>query len=254
VDRETVRVAVWDRLRNVARPDSRFHLDFSMFIPDYPGSERIPAALRELPFTAGGGPVFVTPDNNLETLRAELLRVGRPLLVTTYGILRGFVFFRPGGVPEDSIDFAASLDGMERFGTPLDLEGLRGLGRLDFLVTGASAVSRDGIRFGKGHGYFDVEWALLRDLGAVDEDTPVVACVDDTQYVEEDLPARDTDTLVDWIVTPTRSVRVARTRPKPAGVRWDVLDPHLLATIPPLQELHAARSDAKSGAPESPEV
>ena len=53
---------VWDRLREVVVPDSRFHLDFSMFIPDYAGSEQTIDALRSLPFYAGAGPVFVTPD------------------------------------------------------------------------------------------------------------------------------------------------------------------------------------------------
>jgi 5-formyltetrahydrofolate cyclo-ligase len=239
MDRESIRAAVWDRLRDVAVPDSRFHLDFSMYIPDYSGSEGIHAALKRLSFYEGGGVVFVTPDNNLEGLRAGLLRESRPLLMTTYGILRGFLYFGPGSVPEHSIDFAASLDGAERFGTLYDLEALKSLRTLDYLVTGASAVNRDGIRFGKGHGYFDVEWALLRDIGLVGEESPVVACVHDVQYLDEELTALPTDTLVDWIVTPTRTIQVRRKQPKPAGIRWDVLDPALLASVPPLEELRA---------------
>jgi 5-formyltetrahydrofolate cyclo-ligase len=248
MDRESIRAVVWDRLKEVAVPDSRFHLDFSMFIPDYAGSDGIHAALKRLQFYEGTGAVFVTPDNNLERLRAELLRERRALLMTTYGILRGFVYFEPGSVPESSIDFAASLDGAERFGALYDLEAVRSLRRLDYLVTGASAVNRDGIRFGKGHGYFDVEWALLRDIGLVDEESPVVACVHDVQYLDEELPALPTDTLVDWIVTPTRTIQVRRKQPKPAGIRWDVLDPVLLASVPPLRELEAAR-ERKEPAP-----
>jgi 5-formyltetrahydrofolate cyclo-ligase len=239
VDRDAVRSTVWDRLREVAVPDSRFHLDFSMYIPDYPGSELIPKALRSLPCYSGRGPVFITPDNNLQGLRAALLREGRPMLMTTYGIYRGFVFFPPGSVPQDSIEFASSLDGAERFGLSYDLEAVRSVGRLDFLVTGASAVNGDGIRFGKGHGYFDVEWALFRDIGLADEDSPVVACVHDVQYVEEELDPRETDTLVDWVLTPTRTIHIERRREKPRGIRWELLDPTLLATIPPLQELRA---------------
>lgn len=240
MDRDTVRSTVWDRLREVAVPDSRFHLDFSMYIPDYPGSDRIPDALRALPCYPGDGPVFVTPDNGLQGLRAALLRERRPMLMTTYGILRGFLFFAPGAVPEGSIEYASSLDGAERFGERYDLDSLRSLGVLDFLVTGASAVNVDGIRFGKGHGYFDVEWALLRDIGSVGEESPVIACVHDVQYLEVELDARETDTLVDWVVTPARTIRIDRRGPKPGGIRWDLLDPELLATIPPLQELKAA--------------
>ena len=100
-------------------------------------------------------------------------------------------------------------------------------------------MNGDGIRFGKGHGYFDVEWALFRDIGLAGEDSPVVACVHDVQYVEEELDSRETDTLVDWVLTPTRTIHVERRREKPRGIRWELLDPTLLATIPPLQELRA---------------
>ncbi len=247
MDRESVRISVWRRLREVAVPDSRFHLDFSMYIPDYGGSDRIPETLRTLPFYAGRGVVFVTPDNNLHALRSTLLRESRPMLMTTYGIFRGFLFFPAGCVPEGSEEYAASLDGAERFGRSYDVEAVRALGPLDFLVTGASAVNRDGIRFGKGHGYFDLEWAMLRDLGMVDEETPVVACVHDVQFVDEELPANPTDTLVDWIITPTRTMKMLRAQRKPQGIRWEALDPGLLAAIPPLQELQALHGEHQLG-------
>jgi 5-formyltetrahydrofolate cyclo-ligase len=237
MDRDSARALVWDRLRGIALPDSRFHLDLSMFIPDYPGSDQIPAALADLPFYGGTGPVFATPDNNLQSLRASLLREGRPLLTTTYGISRGFVYFPPGSVLGPSVEFASSLDGAERFGTHIGIASLRSLGRLDFLVTGASAVSMDGIRFGKGHGYFDLEWAMLRHLQMVGEDTPVVACVHDVQCIEQDLSALPNDSSVDWIITPSRTVKVSRRQLKPVGINWDQLDPALIENIPPLREL-----------------
>lgn len=237
MDRDSARRLVWDRLRGIALPDSRFHLDLSMFIPDYPGSDRIPAALADLPFYGGTGPVFVTPDNNLQALRASLLREGRPLLTTTYGISRGFIYFPTGSVLGPSVEFASSLDGAERFGMQVSIEALQSLGKLDFLVTGASAVSMDGIRFGKGHGYFDLEWAMLRHLQMVGEDTPVAACVHDVQCIEQYLPAQPNDSSVDWIITPSRTVKVARRQPKPLGINWDQLDPALVESIPPLREL-----------------
>jgi hypothetical protein len=57
--------------------------------------------------------------------------------------------------------------------------------------------------------------------------------------VGAELPSRTTDTLVDWIITPTRTIEVERTRPKPSGIDWELLDPTLLDNIPPLQELEA---------------
>lgn len=234
---DLVRRRVWERLREVAVPDSRFHLDFSMYIPDYRGSDRIPEALARLGLPDGPGPVFVTPDNNLAGLRESLIREGRPMLMTTYGISRGFLLFEPGVVPEGQEPFAASLDGAEVFGRAVSLAQVEGLGRLSFLVTGASAVNRDGIRFGKGHGYFDLEWAMLREVGCVDESTPVVCCLHDCQYVDEELPAAATDTIVDYVVTPTRTIQVEPRYPKPAGIDRSRLDQALVDSIPPLQEL-----------------
>lgn len=63
--RRAVREAVWRKMRAVARPDSRFAYDLTSFIPDFPGSERFPAKLSDLPCYPGAGPVFVTPDNCL---------------------------------------------------------------------------------------------------------------------------------------------------------------------------------------------
>ena len=40
-----------------------------------------------------------------------------------------------------------------------------------------SAVSLDGVRFGKGHGFFDLEWGMFTELGIVDDSTPVAAVV-----------------------------------------------------------------------------
>ena len=38
-----------------------------------------------------------------------------------------------------------------------------------------AAITPSGIRFGKGHGYFDLEWAMLYTKGIVDLNVPVVA-------------------------------------------------------------------------------
>jgi hypothetical protein len=95
--------------------------------------------------------------------------------------------------------YAAWLDGLEHFGRPISLAEIAERGRFDLMVTGASAVSMEGVRFGKGHGFFDLEWGMFTDLGIVDEATPVVAVVHDVQVVEERLFPSPTDIIVDKI-------------------------------------------------------
>jgi 5-formyltetrahydrofolate cyclo-ligase len=244
-EREAIRRAVRGRLRGVGRPDTRFVYDFSNFIADYPGSERIADTLRALPFWEGSGPVFVTPDNCLESLRAELVREGRPLL-QTIAVAMGFHYFPPNSVQPELDRFAGTLDGAMILAQQVSLDFVRSLGPLDFVVTGACAVNRSGIRFGKGHGFFDIEWGILRELGIADDDTPVIACIHDCQLVDADLPADEHDTVVDWIVTPTETIKVTERIRKPTGIHWDRVTPSMLEEIAPLAELDQVRESGAS--------
>ena len=45
------------------------------------------------------------------------------------------------------------------------------------------------------------------------------------------------DTVADAIFTPTRTIEVSNPHKPTCGIVWDLLDPHMLETIPPLQEL-----------------
>lgn len=239
-----VREKIWGRLKEVALPDSRFHLNFAEVIPDFVGSERATDRLETEPFYQFGNYAFITPDNCLVDLRRRMLIEGKSMVVSTYGIYRGFRLIEPSMVPKGQELFAAWLDGIEHFGQPITLAEVAARGRFDFMVTGASAVSLDGVRFGKGHGFFDLEWGMFTDVGIVDEATPVAAVVHDVQVVEDKLFPSPTDILVDVIATPTRLINVERRAQRPRGIKWDLLDPEQIANTPPLQELQKIRGEA----------
>jgi 5-formyltetrahydrofolate cyclo-ligase len=236
-----VRQRIWSKLRDVALPDSRFHLNFAEVIPDFVGSSTATDRLCELPFYRSGRYAFVTPDNCLVDLRRRMLESGRSMVVSTYGIYRGLILLEPEMVPKGQELFAAWLDGLEHFGQPITLAEVAERGAFDFMATGASAVSLDGVRFGKGHGFFDLEWGMFTDLGLVDERTPVAAVVHDVQVVEDKLFPSPTDIIVDWIATPSALHRVERTHPRPRGVKWELLSPEQIEATPPLQELQRLR-------------
>lgn len=236
-----VRQKIWSGLKDVARPDTRFHMNFAEVIPDFEGSEQATDRLVELDAYKASRYAFITPDNCLVDLRRRMIEAGIPFVMSTYGIYRGFLLMEPGMVPKGAELYAAWLDGMEHFARPISLEEVAARGRFDLMVTGASAVSVDGVRFGKGHGFFDLEWGMFTDLGMVDETTPVVAVVHDCQVVEEKLQPSETDILVDMIATPSRLHVVERRAKRPKGVRWELLDPEQIANTPPLQELQRIR-------------
>ena len=234
---QILREKVWTKLAEVALPDSRFHLNFAEVIPDFVGSNEATNRIAQLPAYQPCRYAFVTPDNCLTELRRRMIEAGVTLVVSTYGIYRGFILLARENVPSGFELCAAWLDGLEHFGKPITLTELRARGRFDLMVTGASAVSTNGVRFGKGHGFFDLEWGMFTEIGLADETTPVVAVVHDVQVVEEKLEPSVTDILVDWIVTPTRLIEVKNRDQRPRGIKWDLLTPAQLDATPPLQEL-----------------
>lgn len=234
---QVVRERVWAALRQVARPDSRFHWDFSSFIPDFDGSERCVERIRGLEAYGGSEVLFITPDNSLERLREAVIADGKPFVMTTYAIARGFLYLDPGAVPTQDRKLAATLDGIERFARPITLVELRKVAPMSLLVTGSSAISTTGVRFGKGHGYFDLEWAILSDLGVASPATQIAAVGHDCQVLDYPVPAFDHDTVVDWIVTPTSLRRVPYGTRARGTVNWSSLSTQMMGAIPCLREL-----------------
>lgn len=232
-----IREQIWSKLHAVAKPDSRFDLDFAEVIPDFEGSERATDRVVALEAYQNSQFSFITPDNCLADLRRRMIEQGKTFIMSTYGIYRGFVLIRPGMVPDGAALYASWLDGMEYFAKPVSLAEIAEIGKLDFMVTGASAVSAEGIRFGKGHGFFDIEWGMFTDLGLSDESTPVVAVVHDCQLVQEKLNPNATDIIVDYIATPETLHNAHRQLQRPRGIKWELLDQQQIDSTPPLQEL-----------------
>ena len=109
--------------------------------------------------------------------------------------------------------------------------------KFDLLITGASAVSKNGVRFGKGHGFFDLEWGMFSEIGVVDESTKIIALVHDCQFVQEDLKPNKTDIVVDFIVTPTAVHSVQKRGTRPKGIHWELLEDTQIENTPPIREL-----------------
>lgn len=235
--KDKIREKVWKELRKVAKPDSRFHWNFSEFIPDFEGSGKCAMTIRDMELYKKSKNIMITPDNCLQKLREYCILDEKTYVMPTYGIVRGFIKISRELVPEGCEEYASTLDGADRFGIPVTLQDIKKLGKIDFLVTGASAVNLEGIRYGKGHGYFDLEWAMFREIGVVDEDTPIIAVVHDCQVIDIPIEVSPYDTIVDIIVTPTRVIKVEKKYGKPKGIIWEKVPRKMIDEIPPLREL-----------------
>jgi 5-formyltetrahydrofolate cyclo-ligase len=236
-----VRWMVWDRLLEVARPDSRFDLDLSRFIPDFDGREQCDERLIALAAHRDAATIFVAPDNSLEAYRARALADGKSLIVPTYGMRRGFVRLDGSAIAQSDRPFAASLDGMERLGHLMSLQDLRACGPVGLVVTGAVAVTAQGLHFGGGDGFLDLEWGLLRHFNLVTAQTTVAVSVHPCQVLEALIRPLPHDAVADIIITPD-STRVCQpSLPKPDGLFWDEIRVSLDRAGPYVRELLAER-------------
>jgi 5-formyltetrahydrofolate cyclo-ligase len=150
----------------------------------------------------------------------------------------GFWLLDPDRIPTEYYGEAACRTTMTRWAEALALAALP---RFDAIVVGSAAVTPTGRRCGKGAGYSDLEYAILRELGF--PAVPVATTVHDLQVVDA-FPVEPHDLPLTVICTPTRTIRVAEPLPAPAGIDWSRLTAAALAAMPVLGELQAAGGPA----------
>jgi 5-formyltetrahydrofolate cyclo-ligase len=228
-DKGAARQWVWDRL--VAEGVARFPFPPHGRIPNFAGAEVAAARLFNIEPWKSATAIKVNPDSPQRPLRAEALRRGITVFVPTPRLRGGFKKLDPRRIPPDKIDEAASLSRGDRWSEEVALADMPSL---DAIVCGSVAVTRDGRRCGKGEGYSDLEFAILRELGH--PPVPVATTVHDLQVVTS-VPRDPTDQPLSVIATPTRAIRIKRPSAAPTGIDWTRLSPEDLEEMPILAEL-----------------
>ncbi|MEM3452706.1 MAG: 5-formyltetrahydrofolate cyclo-ligase [Candidatus Hadarchaeum sp.] len=228
MDKQFLREKIWRELE--ASGAAAFPKPIRGRIPNFVGSSEAARRLGSLPAYLSAKSIFVNPDAAQLAVREMALRGGKQLLMATPRLRHGFVLIDPAKV----VDFrqAASIGGAFRHGRKVSPRGLK----VDLVVEGSVAVDRMGGRVGKGGGYGDLEFAILRELGAATEETPVVTTVHPLQIVAR-VPMEAHDVPVDYIVTPDQIIKTSRHYPRPSGIDWDLLPADALKQIPLLAEL-----------------
>ena len=146
----------------------------------------------------------------------------------------GFIRLNPTCIAPNKWFEASSIKGAFELGSPL---GLDDLPKIDLLVFGSVAVSTDGDRVGKGEGYAELEFAVLRTIDRVPDDVVIATTVHDAQVVDV-IPREPFDVTLDLICTPTRTIRVERRGARPSGVLWDFLPAERRHEMPILEALY----------------
>ncbi len=234
-EKSRIRDQVWSHLeeRKIARfPRPVFHR-----IPNFADAEEAGRRVTSLKEFQDAETVKVNPDSPQRQVRLEVLSHGKGLLMPTPRLRSGFILL-DDSVPRDRLRLASTIRGAFILGRTVSLGELP---PIDLAVVGSVAVAQDGGRIGKGEGYSEMEYGILRELGLVSESTPVMTTVHDSQIVAS-IPLEEHDIAVDYIVTPNRVFAIKRTRPRPAGIIWSKVTPEMMERMPVLKELKERRA------------
>ncbi len=231
--KQTLRERVWALLER--RGLGRFPLPLAGRIPNFAGAEQAAARAAALAEWKAARRVKGNPDAPQRALRLRALQEGKVLFMAVPRLRAERCFLRldPQRLA-GRLARAATIAGAAELGEPVTPDAL---GRIDLVVAGSVAVNARGARLGKGGGYSDLEFALARAVGAVDDTTPVLTTVHELQLLEDEIPMTAHDVPVDLVVTPERVLRCPRIFAKPAGIRWEELSPAQVKAMPVLARL-----------------
>lgn len=233
MNKAALRARIWRLLRT--RRAARFPFPIEDRIPNFVGAERAAARAAELPEWTRARRLKMNPDAPQRPLRLRALQDGKTVFMAVPRLRAERCFLRLDPARLDGkLVQAASLGGATKLGEPV---APAELGRIDLVVAGSVAVNARGARVGKSGGYSDLEWALARQLGLVDDDTPVLTTVHGLQLVRVTIPMTAHDVPVDLVVTPERTIRARRRLPKPTGIRWEELSAGQVRAMPVLARL-----------------
>ncbi len=185
--KQEIREIVWKRIEKF----SRFPPPYGR-IPNFIGAERACERLRELEEYKRAKAVFSAPDSPLRRAREIVLEDSKTLLAVKPK-MKGFLVIERGR--------AGTIKEMMRWGRDVGLDDLNI--RVDIFLQGCVAVDRKGNRIGKGSGFGDKEFLILKEKGILSDDCLYVVIAHPVQIFDDfDHLMGEHDVRVDVILTP----------------------------------------------------
>ena len=227
--KEILRKEVWSALQE--KKASRFP-GAEGRIPNFIGAEKCARILSDYPLWKDAKVIKANPDSPQRAIRQRALEEGKIVYMAVPRLRssKPFIELNPQRLKCSPYQ-ASSIKGAAQYGRPVSLDEVR---KIDLVVCGSVAVNREGARVGKGGGYSDIEYALLREEKKIDESTPVVTSVHPLQILNGQIPMTEHDIPLDAIVTEERVIELNPSWPKPKGIYWKILPAEKIAAIPVL--------------------
>ncbi|WP_135535552.1 5-formyltetrahydrofolate cyclo-ligase [Halostella pelagica] len=231
MDKQELRERTWDGLEESG--DARFPFPPHGRIPNFAGADEAAARLAELDVWQAADAVKANPDSPQRPVRRRALEAGKTVYMAVPRLRDEKCFLELDPDCIDDYDTATTISGSSELGVQVGPDEME---CIDFIVSGSVVVDDRGARIGKGEGYSDLEFALLREVGLVDASTAVATTVHEIQVADGPLPTSAHDVPMDYVVTPERTVETTGENVRPAGIDWETLDEEKIAEIPVLRE------------------
>ncbi|TMB38462.1 MAG: 5-formyltetrahydrofolate cyclo-ligase [Deltaproteobacteria bacterium] len=229
--KQAIRDRIWSLLeerRVAAFPGARGR------IPNFVGASAAADRLAGLDEWRSARTIKCNPDAPQRYVRLRALREGKIVYMAVPRLRQERCFWELDPRRLRDLRAAASIGGAAKAGRPVDP---RDLPHIDLVVAGSVAVSRPGARLGKGGGYSDLEYALCRTVGCIDDRTRIATTVHPLQILRGAVPETDHDFRVDLIVTADLVLRPRRSRPQPRGIIAAHLTEEIRENVPVLRAL-----------------
>jgi 5-formyltetrahydrofolate cyclo-ligase len=233
--KESIRSYVWDRMQEQGA--ARFPLPPHGRIPNFDGAVAAARKLAESEHWAEARVIKINPDSPQQPVRQTALNDGKILYMAVPRLRekKCFIELNPGKLKVGYRE-ATTIRGALKRGKPVAPDDMK---EVSLVVAGSVAVNYKGERVGKGGGYSDLEYALGREFGILNDNTPVVTTVHELQVVEFDIPKTRHDIVLDLIATPEYQKLTESTESQPRGIFWELLSDEQINAIPILAEMRS---------------
>jgi len=229
MDKQALRERVWDDLE--ASGTARFPFPPHGRIPNFAGADAAADRLGDLDPWRAAETLKANPDAPQLPARRGALDDGKTVFMAVPRLRDERCFYRLDPAELADPGAAATVSGVDDHADQVRPDVV---GHVDLVLVGSVAVTEDGARVGKGEGYSDLEFAVLSELGLVDDATTVVTTVHERQVVDDAIPVDDHDVPLDVVVTPERTIETETLYDRPDGVDWSALDEARIEKIPVL--------------------
>ncbi|MDG5787443.1 5-formyltetrahydrofolate cyclo-ligase [Evansella sp. AB-P1] len=228
--KKEIREEVWAKM--MEEKVGRFPFPLKGRIPNFKGAEKAAQHVFQMEEYKQAKVIKINPDSPQLPIRAQVLKDGKTLLVPTPRLKDGFILVSPENVPPGEERKAASLKNILQYGKVIPLSQLP---TIDLFFAGSVAVHRDGRRIGKGEGYADREYAIIRELG--NPPIPIIGSVHSVQVINEEIPKDPYDLTLDWIATEQGVIKTNSPYSKPEKMIWSEVSEEDMEEMPVLKEV-----------------